>query len=196
MRSRLRWGEEMWNKNVDQCALAMYVAKEARQDARVSPEMIDNMLQGFMGGLLVSWIICQFLWAFCFVFYAMFCEFASLNQGLWPRLGCALDCQTFSLLCRDDIDVPGFHIETIAQSFWGSRVGPRFSRSGWRRGQYIFHCIYLLMFYISLARSSWNALSTTWSQRPYRMISRKQWPSTCVSTRPFKPYQKHVCHVL
>ena len=61
MRSRLRWGEEMWNKNVDQCALAMYVAKEARQDARVSPEMIDNMLQGFMGGLLVSWIICQFL---------------------------------------------------------------------------------------------------------------------------------------
>lgn len=54
VRSRLRWGEDMWHKNVDQCALAMFVVKEARQDARVSEEMIENMLRSFLNGFFAS----------------------------------------------------------------------------------------------------------------------------------------------
>lgn len=34
MRSRLRWQEEQWNRNVDRCCLAEWLITEAREDSK------------------------------------------------------------------------------------------------------------------------------------------------------------------
>lgn len=52
MRSRLRWNDEQWNRNVDQCALAIYVIEEAKKDNRVTEDMINNMQRAFVNGFL------------------------------------------------------------------------------------------------------------------------------------------------
>ena len=52
MRNRLRWNEEHWNRNVDQCALAIYVMEEAKKDKRVTEDMINNMQRAFVNGFL------------------------------------------------------------------------------------------------------------------------------------------------
>ena len=52
VRSRLRWNEEQWCRNVEQCCLAMYVVAEAKRDKRVTDSIITAMLRGFTNGFL------------------------------------------------------------------------------------------------------------------------------------------------
>lgn len=58
MRSRLRWNEEQWGRNVDQCALAIYVIEEAKKDKRVTEDMINNMQRAFVNGFLPDHSFC------------------------------------------------------------------------------------------------------------------------------------------
>ncbi|CAJ1431871.1 unnamed protein product, partial [Effrenium voratum] len=50
LRSRLRWQEDAWGRNVDHCCLAIWAISESRLNGSVTQPMIDNMLQGFLNG--------------------------------------------------------------------------------------------------------------------------------------------------
>ena len=78
MRSRLRWNDEQWNRNVDQCALAIYVIDEAKKDKRVTEDMINNMQRAFVNGFLPENLISILFQVFssCFsVYNSLFAAF-------------------------------------------------------------------------------------------------------------------------
>ena len=52
MRSRLRWNEDQWTANVNQCCIFVWVYKESKNDPNVTQDMLDAMEEGFLCGYL------------------------------------------------------------------------------------------------------------------------------------------------
>ncbi|CAK9072442.1 Uncharacterized protein SCF082_LOCUS35628, partial [Durusdinium trenchii] len=52
MRSRHRWSEENWNRNVDHCCVAVWACNEIAKmnDPRITQTMLDGMMDNFLTG--------------------------------------------------------------------------------------------------------------------------------------------------
>ena len=51
-RSRHRWSEENWNRNVDHCCVAVWACNEIAKmnDPRITQTMLDGMMDNFLTG--------------------------------------------------------------------------------------------------------------------------------------------------
>ncbi|CAK9053859.1 Uncharacterized protein SCF082_LOCUS29314 [Durusdinium trenchii] len=50
MRVRIRWTEDQWTTNVNQCCIFVFVLRHCQDDAQVTGEMIDGMTTAFLNG--------------------------------------------------------------------------------------------------------------------------------------------------